>query len=258
MKTMEVEIVTHNTKDSGRVDGRVKTAVLLAAIIVAAVLRHWYLISLLMAVVLLLLFVVRLSWKSLLRRMTIPFGVAWLVFINLLFTHGQHVIVWVNLKYAVLPVYREGLAEGIVIFLRIITTVVIASLLSLCTPMPEILATLRGLRIPGIIIDLAEMIYRYVFLIRETVVTMRKAQLSRCSEERSWLFRLQDMGVLAGNVLIKAMERSIRIYKSMLARGYDETAVTPPYFCSKIPRQDIFIGAIAFLALIGLLIADYQ
>lgn len=255
---MRAEIVAHNTKDIICIDGRVKTCILLAAIIISAMLRHWYLVSIQIVATLILFSVLRLSWRSLLLRLAMPLGLGWLVLLSLLFTHGHHVMGRVNLYFAVLPFYSEGLTEGILIFLRITTAVATATLLSLSTPMPEILATLRGLRLPSIVIDLAEMIYRYIFLLRETAVIMHKAQLSRGSGERSWLLKFQDMGALAGNILIRAMERSIQIYKAMLARGYDENAVTPPYFLSKVPRMDSFIGIIATLALCGLLIADYQ
>lgn len=255
---MYAEIVAHNTKDITRIDGRVKTCVLLAAIIISAMLRHWYFASIQIAVTLILFSVMRLSWRSLLLRLAMPLGLGWLVLLSLLFTHGQHIIGRVNLYFAVLPFYSEGLWEGILIFIRITTAVATATLLSLSTPMPEILATLRVIRLPGILIDLAEMIYRYIFLLRETAAIMHKAQLSRGSGERSWLLQLQDMSVLSGNILIRAMERSIQIYKAMLSRGYDENAVSPPYFLRKIPQLDIFIGIIAALALFGLLIADYQ
>ena len=255
---MHAEIVAHNIKDVTSIDGRVKTCILLAAIIIAAMLRHWYFVSIQIVATLILFSLMHLSWRSLFLRLAMPLGIGWLVLLSLLFTHGQHVIGRVNLYFAVLPFYSEGLAEGILIFLRITTAVATATLLSLSTPMPEILATLRALKMPSIIIDLAEMIYRYIFLLRETAAIMHKAQLSRGSGERSWLLKIQDMGVLAGNIMIKAMDRSVKIYKAMLARGYDENAVTPPYFLSKVPRMDIFIGIIAVLALCSLIIADYQ
>jgi cobalt/nickel transport system permease protein len=255
---MSAEIVAHNPTGITGIDGRVKTCILLAAIIIAAMLRHWYLVSIQIVVTLILFSVMGLSWRSLALRLAMPLGLGWLVLLSLLFTHGQHVIGSVNLYFAVLPVYSEGLGEGILISLRIATAVTTATLLSLSTPMPEILATLRGLRLPSIVIDLAEMIYRYIFLLRETAAIMHKAQLARGSGERSWLSKFQDMGALAGNILIRAMERSIQIYKAMLARGYDENAVTPPYFLSEIPRTDRFIGIIVGLALFGLLMADYQ
>jgi cobalt/nickel transport system permease protein len=247
----------HNIRDFTGIDGRIKTCVLLAAIVITGMLRHWDTVGVQIVATLIIFFAMRLSWRSLLNRLAIPLGFAWLVFLSVLFTHGQHVIGRINLYFAVLPIYSEGLAEGILIYLRITAMVMLATVLSFCTPMPEILATLRGLKMPGTLVDLAEMIYRYIFVLRATAVTMHNAQLSRCSSERSWVLKIQDVGTLSANVLIKAMDHSMQIYKAMVARGYDENAVIPPYFSYRIPQSDIFIGIVAAMGLVGLLIADF-
>lgn len=238
-------------------DGRVKTCLLLAALFTAVVLRHWYLAAGLWLATLFLFASLGLSWSRLLRRLTIPFGVAWLVLLNLLFTQGHTVIGQVNLHYWTLPVYREGIYMGFLIMLRIMAAVSLATLLSFTTPMPEILATLRILKIPGLMIDLAEMIYRYILLVEETAVTMRHAQLSRGGGGVPWYRQARDVGTIAGNVLIKSLDRSVRIYKAMLSRGYDEDAVLPSYFAGKIPSRDLVCGLMGGLVLLAVLAGDY-
>ncbi|OAT85201.1 cobalt ECF transporter T component CbiQ [Desulfotomaculum copahuensis] len=238
-------------------DGRVKTCLLLAAVFIAVMLRHWYLVAGIWLATLLLFAGLGLPWSKLLRRLTIPFGVAWLVLLNLLFTQGHTVIGQVNLHFWTLPVYWEGLAMGFLIMLRIMAAVSLAALLSFTTPMPEILATLRILKIPGLMIDLAEMIYRYILLLEETAVTMRHAQLSRGGEGMPWYRQARDVGTIAGNVLVKALDRSVRIYKAMLSRGYDENAILPPYFTGKIPFRDLACGAAGGLVLLAVLAGDF-
>jgi len=240
-----------------RLDGRVKTVVLLASVFIAVILRHWYLVAGLWLATLLLFAASGLPWSGLLRRLLIPFGVAWLVLVNLLFTQGHTVMGRVNLHFWVLPVYREGMYMGFLIMLRIMAAVSLGTLLSFTTPMPEILATLRILKLPGLIIDLAEMIYRYILLVEETAVTMRRAQLSRGGGGTPWYRQARDVGTIAGNVLIKALDRSVRIYKAMLSRGYDENTVLPPFFAGKIPSRDLLRGALMGLVLLALLAGDF-
>lgn len=238
-------------------DGRVKTCLLLTIVFMAAMVKHWLLAAGLLAAIITVSFKAGLPRRKLLHRMIIPFGIAWLVWLNLLFSWGHQVIGRVDLHFTTLPVYREGLELGLLILLRILAAVSAATLLSLSTPMPEILATLRLLKVPAIMIDLAEMIYRYIFLLEETALKMRRSQLSRGGGCRSWSGQVRDLGTIAANVLIRALDQSTRIYKAMLSRGYDENAMAPPYFRQKVPSRQLTWGISMEAALLALLLADY-
>ncbi|MHB8174318.1 MAG: cobalt ECF transporter T component CbiQ [Nitrospirota bacterium] len=240
-----------------RLDGRIKTGVLLAAVVVSSVLTRWPLAAGVLLAALALVFTLRLPMKRVLLRMSMPFGVAWLVLISLIFTTGHTVIGAVRFWNIYLPVYREGMTLGFLIMLRILASVSLAMLLSFSTPMTEILASLRIFKVPGLLLDLADMIYRYAFSLGEIAATMRKAQLARGGEGQPWHKQAKDMGRVAGNLMIKAFDRSVRIYKAMLARGYDEDAGTPPYYADPVPARDLLAGVMAGLVLLSLLACNF-
>ncbi len=240
-----------------RLDGRIKTIVLLGAIVIVSVLTRWPLAAGALLVTLALMYTLHLPLPRVLWRMSIPFGVAWLVLLSLIFTNGHTVIGAINFLHIVLPVYREGMALGFLIMLRILTAVSLAMLLSSSTPMVEILATIRLLKVPGVILDLADMIYRYAFSLEEIAATMRKAQRARGVEGLPWHRQARDAGMVAGNLMIKAFDRSVRVYKAMLARGYDEDAKTPPHYTGPVPAKDILAGVLAGLVLLSLLVCNF-
>jgi len=240
-----------------RLDGRVKTVVLLFAVVVVSVLTRWFLVAGIMLATLALLCSLRLPLRKLFLRLLVPFGVAWLVLISLLFSTGNTVVETVTFWHLSLPVYREGAQLGLVIMLRILTAVSLAMLLALSTPMAEILATLRLLKVPGLIVDLADMIHRYAFSLAEMAATMRKAQRVRGGEGLPWYRQARDLGMVAGNLLIKSFDRSVRIYKAMLARGYDEDTGAPAYYTHHIPAKDLLAGVPAVLALVAVLITNF-
>ena len=60
-----------------------------------------------------------------------------------------------------------------------------------------------------------------------------------------------------GIFLIKAFDRSVSVYKAMLARGYDEDAKTPPYYTGPIPAKDILAGVLAGLILVAMLVCNF-
>ncbi|MDA8156204.1 MAG: cobalt ECF transporter T component CbiQ [Actinomycetota bacterium] len=240
-----------------RMDGRIKTGILLSAIVISSLLTRLPLEAAAFLTAMALMFTLRLPLKKVLLRMSVPFGVAWLVLLSLIFTTGHMAIGAITVWHIHLPVYREGLALGFLIMLRILTAVSFAMLLSFSTPMSEILATLRLFKMPAVVLDLAEMIYRYVFSLGEIALTMRKAQRARGGEGLPWHRQAKDTGIIAGNIMIKAFDRGVRVYKAMLARGYDENAKTPPYYTAPIPAKDKLAGLLAGAALLSLLVCNF-
>ncbi|MDQ7097177.1 cobalt ECF transporter T component CbiQ [Desulfosporosinus sp. PR] len=232
-----------------RWDGRIKTVLFLSAIIVATLLSHWYLVAALWLVALISFHTLEQPWRHLLIRLTVPFGIAWLVFLSLIFTTGTHPLFVIFLGALRLTGYHEGLAFGFLVLLRIMAAVTLGCVLSFSTPMIEILETLRLCKVPGIMIDLAAMMYRYVFILTETSHNMRRSQLSRMGGNSSWLRQARDIGKVAGYVLTNSLDRSIRIYKAMLSRGYNEDSTGANFFTEPISAADWQIGLFGVILL---------
>jgi cobalt/nickel transport system permease protein len=94
------------------------------------------------------------------------------------------------------------------------------------------------------------MMFRYVFILNDTARALRRAQLSRLGHRAPWHRRVADTGRIAANILLAALERSTRIYKAMLSRGYSETSHPPPHFKTAIPPRDRRIGWIGAMLLL--------
>jgi len=223
-------------------DGRVKTVFFLVGVIVAAVVRHWYLAAVLWAAALAIFSTLRLPWSFLVKRLIIPLGVAWLVLLTLLFTYGSHPVATVLRKPLPLVIYAEGIEQGILIFFRIMAAVTTACVLSFSTPMIEILETLRIFKVPDMIIDIADMMFRYVFIMMEVAHNMGRAQMSRTSQKLSWMEKTRNIGTVAIHVITKSLDHSTKIYRAMLARGINEEDKAPPYFTERVPSRDVYMG----------------
>lgn len=239
-----------------RLDGRVKTVLFLSGIIIATFLSHWYLITFLWVLSLFGYYTLHIPWKRLIKRLIIPFGIAWIVFISMLFTNGEHVLTYIPFGSYHLNIYREGLILGILLMLRIMAAVSLACVLSFCTPMIEILETLRIFKMPSIIVDLADMMYRYIFIIEETGKHMHYAQISRMGGKSSWINSVKDTGRIAVYVIIESLDRSVRIYNAMLSRGYNEESTGAKFFTSQVPSKDFQFGIVGVILLVFLIIAN--
>ncbi len=225
-----------------RLDGRMKTVFFLVAIIVAAVVSHWYLAAALWVAAIAIFSTLRLPWRLLALRLLIPFGVAWLVFVTLLFTNGSHPVATLLRKPFPLVIYSEGIWLGILIMLRIMAAVTLACVLSCSTPMVEILETLRIFKLPGLMVDIADMMFRYVFIMTEVGRNMHHAQMCRTTRRLSWMEKTRNVGSIAIHVLTKSLDRSIKIYHAMVSRGYSEENTAPVFFTGPVPSRDMRLG----------------
>jgi len=240
------------------IDGRVKTGVLLASVIVASTLTHWMLALALWACAVGLFFSLHLSMRKLLVRLLIPLSIAWVVFLSVLFTQGNHALFAIPLKWFTLTARQEGAMQGLLLFVRIMAAVTLATLLALSTPMIEILETLRLWRIPGVMVDIADLMYRYIFILQDTAHTMRSAQLSRMGDSGSWAHRVADTGNIAASLMVKSLDRSTRIYNAMAARGNSEDSTELRFFTRPIPSRDKMIGGASAAALLLLAIVNLR
>lgn len=75
--------------------------------------------------------------------------------------------------------------------------------LSLTTPVPEVLSVLRRLRMPGVLLDLAILIYRYIFILQTACRGMRDAAASRLGYD-GLARSLRTTGMVYGRVLAKS------------------------------------------------------
>jgi cobalt/nickel transport system permease protein len=240
-----------------RLDGRLKTVFFLVCIVVATVISHWYLALFLWFAAMGAFTLLGLPKRYLLSRLSMPFGISWLVFLSLMFTNGSHPL-WVMMTSPfLLTVYSEGIQLGFLMMLRIMAAVTLASVLSFSTPMVEILETLRFFKIPGIMVDIADLMIRYVYLLDETAHKMRQAQMSRTTGKLSWVAQIQNAGKVAGYVLLKSIDRSIKIYNSMLARGYNQESTAPVYFTRPVSATDLKKGMFLMLFPIATLAVNY-
>jgi cobalt/nickel transport system permease protein len=102
--------------------------------------------------------------------------------------------------------------------------------LSLSTPMVDLMSVLRKLKLPKLLIELMELVYRFIFVLIETAETMLRSQKARLGYS-SISCGYRSMAALASTLFIRAYKRSEELYNALEARGYDgELNVLEPQF----------------------------
>ena len=122
-----------------------------------------------------------------------------------------------------------GLIRMISITIRAWVSILMALLLSISTPFPDLLLGFQQLRVPGIFIAIVNLMWRYLFVIRSEAARLMHARACRSASlpnpqyrpGRNVIWRAKVTGGLAGNLFLRSLERADRVYAAMLARGYN-------------------------------------
>jgi cobalt/nickel transport system permease protein len=93
------------------------------------------------------------------------------------------------------------------------------ALLVSTTPFSLLLAGLRRLGAPGLLIDLLALTYRYVFLLVDQAMRLKRAAIARGYRPR-WLPQAAIVGRMVGSLFVRSYERAERVHGAMLMRGY--------------------------------------
>ncbi|MBF0605135.1 MAG: cobalt ECF transporter T component CbiQ [Nitrospirae bacterium] len=91
--------------------------------------------------------------------------------------------------------------------------------LALTTPTTDLLAGLRRFGVPPEIVEIALLMYRFIFLLADAAYSMDRAQAARLGHS-SKRRRLRSLGLLVANLLPRAMDQGRRLEMGLAARGW--------------------------------------
>jgi len=88
------------------------------------------------------------------------------------------------------------------------------------TPLMELIPVFGRIGIPNVLIDLALMIYHFLFVTATTLREMRRAQSWRMGRA-DYRSRMRALSMLAGGLFIRCIDRFRRLEDGIQARGYE-------------------------------------
>ncbi len=133
----------------------------------------------------------------------------------------------VQIDGAGLSLAPDGFANAAGLIARSTAGLTCLLFLALTTPVTDLLAGLRRLGLPVEVAEVALLTYRFLFLLADTAMAMDAAQAARLGHD-GFHRRLRSLGVLAANLLPRAMDRARRLEIGLAARGWEgEMRVLP-------------------------------
>lgn len=194
-------------------------------IIVFTVFSQQIIVPIIMEIFLLLiLYLSKVSIKDAFKRIVLllPFGGAIIIFQP--FIHPGNVL-W---AYSWIQITDIGLNWAILLFGRLITSLTAIVILSSTSPMQEIVASFRKLKMPKELAMILSITVRFLFVFIDELTTIRNAQKSRNFNIHSklvpyrWIVR--QVGYTIAMMFLKSYEQGERVHKSMISRGFSDTS----------------------------------
>jgi cobalt/nickel transport system permease protein len=182
----------------------------------------------------------RTSPKVLTSRMLGPMALAAVVFLTRLFMTGTTPMADIDLGLCRLTATREGFWGGALIASRILGSLGVVMVLCQNASMHELFAALRWAKVPHALIEIAMLMYRYLFILFEQascVMAAQRVRLGYGTSRRS----IQSAGSLAGIVILRSLDQAEKSHEAMMARGYRGVLPLP-----RLPVLSWRQGTIAF------------
>lgn len=246
-----------------KTDARVKFLLTIAFILTVSLTPFgaWPVYILLFALALSAILLSELGVRFVLIRasLALPFVLAAL---PVIFTTKGIALFSLPLGWWTLTASAEGVERFASIAFKSWLSVQAAILLASSTPFPELLQAMRAVGVPRLLVAMFGLMWRYLFVLVDEALRLMRARSARSGINPgltparkvggSVFWRARVAGGMAGNLFLRGIERSDRIYVAMLSRGYNGEVRAFPL--APLTRNHWLILGLGFSSLIFLLI----
>lgn len=153
------------------------------------------------------------------------------------------------------PFTDPSLAPAAALALRVLAVGAFAVVLVRTAPPDRTFAAAHALRVPGPLVQVAQLAHRYTFLLAAEVRRVRVALRARGFRPRTDAHTYRTLGHGVGALLVRSGERADRVAAAMRCRGYDGTAHPLTGFRTT-PADALSFTAVA-VGTIALVMADH-
>ena len=234
-----------------RRDPRWKLATVLLACGLLAFTRTWPVALVGLAAVLLLVWLAKLPGRWYGRRIggVLLFLAIFLAWLPLVPRSADDA-----LPLGMLTLSRHGLQVFVVALAKTTSLVSLVLVVMATAPLQDTFKAAHALRIPGVLVHLLLLTYRYVFLLFDEFSRLRTALRVRGYRNRASLHSYHTIGQVAGTLLVRSHERAERVGQAMRCRGFDGEFRTLHAFQTTLGDVLFLVAIVAIAA--GLLVTD--
>ena len=163
----------------------------------------------------------KISGRIYVRLLLVPLSFALLSAGVVAFVHGSgQTLFSVEINGLNLAIREEGANLAALLIARTFGGMCSLFFIALTTPMIEVFAVLKSLRIPQSVIELSMMIYRYIFVFLDQAAMIHSAQVMRLGDAGT-RNSINSFAMLSGVLFLRSWEQGERLIVAMDSRCYD-------------------------------------
>ncbi len=244
----------HQESRLHRLDPRIKIVIAFAFVLATLLLPDgaWAAFGLSWLCIWLATRLANLPYRVVLKRSLIILPFLLTAMTLLINTPGNVLLDW-SAGPVTLAVSDAGLVRFVSVMARGWLAVQAAILLTAVTRFPDLMHALNHLHVPAILVSIISFMYRYLFVLAEEVQRMLRARQARSARlpgsgaiGGSVIWRARVAGQMVGQLFLRSLDRSDRVYQAMIARGYRGRMLTMnPH---ELTRPDWIAGITALAA----------
>ncbi|MHB9096204.1 MAG: cobalt ECF transporter T component CbiQ [Syntrophales bacterium] len=216
------DIFTYRDNALTRIDPRAKLLIALAALIAVVTAEGVVLPLVVFAFCLSAVAILRIPAKLVASRLAAPLSIVAVLVVIQTFVTGKTPLFAFTLAGWQFTAKEEGFHQGTLLGAHVIGAVSVVFLLSIVTPAHRIFQALRWFRISRNWLEIAILMYRYIFVLMDRVTDLAAAQKLRLGYTARGR-ALKSFTALAGATIIHSIEQAQRTHDSMRLRGYRGT-----------------------------------
>jgi cobalt/nickel transport system permease protein len=216
------DIFTYRDNALTRIDPRVKLLIALAALIAVVTSARPVFPLTVFILCLGTIAALRIPAKLVALRLAAPLSTVAVLVVIQTFVTGTTPLFALTLGDWTITAKAEGLRQGLLLGMRVLGALSIVLLLGIATPAHRIFQALRGFRISKEWVEIAILMYRYIFVLMDRAGDLAAAQrlrLGYTAPRRA----LASFTALAGATVVHSFEQAGRTHDAMRLRGYRGT-----------------------------------
>lgn len=187
---------------------------------------------------------IKIPFRLLALRLTAPMGMALVLVVLKSVLTGTTPFWEVPCLGWRIVITQEGFHEGLLLATRMIGALSLVFLLSAVTPAHAIFRAMRALGVPQGWVEIAMLMYRYIFVLLDLTDEVTAAQRVRLGYA-GLRQGMHSAGVVGGTVILRAMDQAVQTNQAMKVRCYrGEIPLSPlppfPWKESLLPAAVVF------------------
>lgn len=213
------DIFTYKDNFLLRVDARAKLLVALAGLAAIMLSNRMLLPLVFFCLSTSVLLILRIPVRLIVARLAPSAGVALVLMTLKTFFSGTVPFFTINAFGLQFTATHDGFTQGLLLGTRVLGAVGLVILLGFVTPAYRIFQAFRWLRVPEEWLDIAVLVYRYIFVLLERTADLAAAQRLRLGFT-GMVRSVNTVSMLAGATLLNSLDQAMRVHESMLLRCY--------------------------------------